>query len=924
MANGRATAAMLAGAIVSSLACDPSMVRTRSSGRALHATEEIDTDRPVYIPLSLGATVPGIATDGRIFFAAWRDWRDLTTLNDEQIYGARISASGRVLEPTDLFLATGTLQYLADDPVGVAFDGTNFVVAWADAGLVNAVRVTPSGQRLDAAPRSISVLPQFYSARWASIACSGVNCLVTWVGGLTPISAVRVDGDLNVLDAMPIRLTTSYTAQPIDQVAFDGINYVVIWEDWTSNYLESRIVGVRVRPSDGVVLDSVPVVISSTTGGAHGPHIACEGGERCLVSWQGRSGVAQLSGGVPVQVRSATITGALSWDGTSYRTAWNEPIALAESMFVARLDAAGALAAPPSALVRSQCVARVPSLAATSTTVFVAWEGSRDCGGWDALGARTGTAGNTLDAMPIPLSACANGQDSPAAAFDGTNYLWVWNDERQTIAQPYGGLYGARVSADGVVLDPVPIFLGYGIGARVAFDGLSFLVVWGEVGAYGLSNSVYAVRVSTGGAVIDPLPIQLSFSRSICTDSPNELDTSTSVVCSPSECAVLSTYDCIAQFPPRILKSEIKVIRVDPTTFAAQTSSIATNNAPVRQAAIAFDSTNYLAVWTDGANVRGSRIAPSGAVIDRAPIAIVSSTAAVGRVDLAASGAGAMLVWERAGRVLHTRLSSAAVALDGPGLPITRTSSAQQSPSITIDGTAFWIIWNDALHDPTGSDVYGASIDPTGTTTTATTAILLAAHPRGGFGPLIAHGGPGRALLTYAQYDPSSAFMSTRVHARIVSLTGSVPETDAGVPEPDASSDAAVDASASGDAASPDAMGGDALAIDGGEVDALAAGDAALEPDGGSIDGAASAGEDATSSSDAAGREPDAAHGRAETGGCSCEVTAGRPARDRSPLAVLLVGLLISARPSRRRGSAPHPSYGERATRGDRLRYRRG
>ncbi len=69
-------------------------------------------------------------------------------------------------------------------------------------------------------------------------------------------------------------------------------------------------------------------------------------------------------------------------------------------------------------------------------------------------------------------------QTSPSVAFDGTNYLVVWHDGRGDI----GNIYGARVDPSGHLLDPA----GFAISTAeerqlypsVAFDGTNYLVVW--------------------------------------------------------------------------------------------------------------------------------------------------------------------------------------------------------------------------------------------------------------------------------------------------------------------------------------------------------------------------------------------------------------------------------------------------------------
>ncbi|WP_224362109.1 hypothetical protein [Hyalangium versicolor] len=95
---------------------------------------------------SLGAEQyePDVASDGNGFFVVWTDYRTRTNYD---IYGTRVSAEGAVLDGDGLALCTETVQEASPK---VAFDGTNYVAAWADYRWdslwdVYATRVTGSG-----------------------------------------------------------------------------------------------------------------------------------------------------------------------------------------------------------------------------------------------------------------------------------------------------------------------------------------------------------------------------------------------------------------------------------------------------------------------------------------------------------------------------------------------------------------------------------------------------------------------------------------------------------------------------------------------------------------------------------------------------------------------------------------------------------
>ena len=113
-------------------------------------------------------------------------------------------------------------------------------------------------------------------------------------------------------------------------------------------------------------------------------------------------------------------------------------------------------------------------------------------------------SGKMLDAAGIRLCASAGLQEWPAVAFDGTNFLVVWQDLRG--GRDYD-IYAARVSEAGKVLDPdgFPVIRRAANQARpaVAFAAGGYLVAWMDARQYPVYG-LYAARVSAAGKVLDP------------------------------------------------------------------------------------------------------------------------------------------------------------------------------------------------------------------------------------------------------------------------------------------------------------------------------------------------------------------------------------------------------------------------------------
>jgi len=148
-----------------------------------------------------------------------------------------------------------------------------------------------------------------------------------------------------------------------------------------------------------------------------------------------------------------------------------------------------------------------PQLAFDGTNYFSVWEDSRHDGtSLTAIyGARTAPDGRALDSVGIAISAVDDyAKHFPAVAFDGTNYLVVWQGYN-----PGSGnqdLYGARVSRAGAVLDPGGFLISSAAGHQffgcVAFSGTNYLVAWWD-GRTG-QGWLYCARVTPAGEVLDP------------------------------------------------------------------------------------------------------------------------------------------------------------------------------------------------------------------------------------------------------------------------------------------------------------------------------------------------------------------------------------------------------------------------------------
>jgi len=755
-------------------------------------TPEFGIDEPILNSTSFSAYHPNVAFDGENYFVIWEDPR-----NREEFYdclvGARVSPEGQVLDPTGLTLLCGMDFYYAS----IDFDGENYQIVW-EAGLIYGMRVTPSGEVLD--PGGFVIRRGDYPLNFAEVACGDDHSLAVWSfhhqGAAQDygIHASRLARDGSVMDDPPILVDTGEELYANPVAAYDGQNYFLAWYDYRQGYepeYKCNVYGARVSP-EGQVLDAVPIDLSPVGDYQAYPRVAFDG-ENFLVAYNdcrdnGRpelrwsiyavlvtpAGELLNPAGFLVATgeSSVTINEVEYFNGYYYAFWSDDQVGRDSDIFITRI-------APDGRVLDTQSLSGAGDgqfllKAATGDGQMLAvWIDGREMrNAWNIYGARFDETGSIIDPEGFLITRSANREQHPAAAFDGVNYLVVWEDFRffDTL-DTYSDLFGARVTPDGEVLDPlgIPISTAPGIQANpdVAYTGEQFVVAWEDYrngDGDDAVQDVYAARVSGAGTGLDPEGLPIT------TDEPEALEP---VIAGDGTNAMLAwaTYGaCWAKrLSPAGTILDPDGLRLDPG-WEYWFSGTPT---------IAFDGANYLIAWTyyyyeftGQLFIYATRISPAGEILEAEPIRVAQIDWDWNEVHPASSynGENYLVIWTSQYLGWHyihgARLSSAGEVLDPEPLLILESAYQVADVRIAFDGSTWFLVWTDYRHGEEGEvfgmriDGSGAVLDPDG---------LVVASFAGGAGRAdIASDQAGQALVVYSHFVDEPDCLAERVRGRFI------------------------------------------------------------------------------------------------------------------------------------------------------------
>lgn len=745
---------------------------------------EKDTGAPVEGPATGAQTEPSIAWNGSEYVVVWSDFRH----DDYNVYAARIRAQdGELLDSRGIAIATGAGWQ--NHPAVVA-DASGFFVVWhaerSGGDDILAARFSPTGAALDSSP--IVVCGASGAQDYPAVAFDGTNYLIAWQdarnNSADNIYGARVRAsDGQVLDSSGIVISNASGRQTRPSIAMGDAEALVVWTDERNSTLD--VYGARVRSSDMSVYNPTGFGITTLAGAQQNAKVAFAG-SHYVIAWEDwREGtdpgiyVARVALGQsttldPLGIAVSTAPGeqsspALVAAGSTVLIAWNHE---ASEVRGARLQSSnGSLAdsSPLALATASGSLTHAPALASNGTDYVVAWADT-SAGNYDVRARRVrGSDGTAIDASPVLVSRGANAQYGPAIATDGNSFLAVWSDTRAGNARD---LIGARFSATGELLDPAGITIcsaqGDQFAPAVAHNGSSYLVVWTDArDASGLD--IYGTTVSSTGQVANPNGVALSNAAN---------DQSFPAVASDGTRALVVWNDYRNGANNDVYGT--RVAAGSATPMEANGIAIATGSRQQYHPAVAAGPGSFMVVWDEqvpfsGQNpgteqdIMGARVRSSdGAVLDAQP-RVISSTSVVQVNPVVAAGpSGFLAVWEeqRSGAggadIVGVRLADDG-APNGSVIIIAQAAREQRLPSVVWSGDSYFAAWQDARG--TGWDIYGARITSAGVVSDPN-GMTISAEASDETVPKLVNGQNGAVVVAYETFDSDPLVSAQRVRLR--------------------------------------------------------------------------------------------------------------------------------------------------------------
>jgi hypothetical protein len=465
-------------------------------------------------------------------------------------------------------------------------------------------------------------------------------------------------------------------------VTWNGANYLVVWTNFSGVwYDEGDIYGARVSPQ-GDVIDTSGITIRQTN-----------------------SDTEEFP--------------SVGWNGSNFTVAWRS---------VNQSSILGAQVTPGGEVLDSDSIdlgcwvesynQKRPAIASNGANTLVAWEHQVNAGNWSVCGRQLDSEGNIISPKQ-KISIGSNTQANGSAAWNGDNFLVVWQDWREG---QYGDVYGMRIDTTGGAIDSVVFVISRhperSENPEIVWNGESYLVVWQDR-RDSVDWDIYCTPVSSEGVVFDTNGLAIA----TVTGYPgNALDEKYPALDWGGESyLVVWLFDGRGTHPLQIRGRRVSATGdLLGSEVELSTDGYLTPYCEAPQ--ITWGDTSYLAVFAarrfDSApfSIWGCLVDAELSEVDK--FLICGDELSLGNVNhsdpVVTRGAGQFLVvWkdDRNGDydLYAARVNEQGAVLDPDGFPVIVGDENPELLSVAYNGTNFVVAWLD------GEDAHCARVTPEGT-----------------------------------------------------------------------------------------------------------------------------------------------------------------------------------------------------------------
>ncbi|MDB6039773.1 MAG: hypothetical protein JWM99_3614, partial [Verrucomicrobiales bacterium] len=437
---------------------------------------------------------------------------------------------GGIVEAATLNMSA-TFQISTTNAFGapaIVWNGTNYAVAWQESTGVYVRRVSKAGEIVDGVPKKIEQGGNSSGSFNLGLAWSGSQYLLASFKG-----AKRMDAEFGMFPGGIIAGNSPAAVWDgsyfwLAYATNDMVKVVRIGEAGEVLYSFGKVV---VQLGSNAVIDPNSVHLATANGRValtYAPSGPIQSRTAVRLRFLDLP-LEEPSNGFVVSSERSDRHPAVSTLGEGQLIAWSGPNAAGTDydLFGARLDRSGALLDPNGFIISAAAGnQRYPAIATLRGQAFVVWQCSTSPGNGDIFGARVDANGAVLDSSGIPLAATSDLERSPTITASDSQYFVAWD---RSVSSGYWGIEGRRVSYDGtansglVTITPGAAVWS-GLFPQVASDGSDFLVVWsftaslrpgGESGIPSYRDEdpdakVFGARVSAAGNLLDSVALILS------------------------------------------------------------------------------------------------------------------------------------------------------------------------------------------------------------------------------------------------------------------------------------------------------------------------------------------------------------------------------------------------------------------------------